>query len=521
MRHYLKAGLVLATLLMSGVRPAGGQVPVQATVQGVLVDFQDAELRLVIAALAEAGNVNVIYGEIPSRRVTLRMRQPLAREAVVDLLKNLARSNGLQVFEEAGFLRLEAGAGAPTPRTWDSASAAGTEVRLFVHRLKHARAEQLAGTIQSLFGGGRAAGNRPGLRAVPLSETLRESALPPARPDSAAAPITVGVELGGQRASLPGTLRGEVQIVAEERTNSLLVRSQAADWDILRQTIDALDVRPLQVMIEVVIAEVRKTSETGVSVTGTVSDGGTTPSVKGTLSGNTTGDFVLEILRKTTGLDLNLALTALASRGDVRIISRPVILAQNNQEARILVGTERPFVQASRSLPTDAGVRDQIIQYRDVGTKLTIIPTINDDGYVNLQILQEVSTATAEVQFGAPIISTREAATQLFIRDGQTAVIGGLIDRQYEKIRSGIPVLMDIPLLGALFGSTRRNATNSELFLFLTPHIIETDADIDRTRTGVRTATPQLRGALPDSALKLPVKPDTLRIRPDSVVIKP
>lgn len=511
---------MLATLVVSGVGSAVGQEPVRVTGQGILVDFQDAELRVVIAALAEAGNVNVIYGEIPSRRVTLRMRQPLAREEAVSLLKNLARSNGLQVIEEGGFIRLEAGAGVPTPRSQDSAAAAGTEVRLFVHRLKHARAEQLAGTIQSLFGGGRAAGNRPGLRPVPLSESLRESALPPARPDSVV-PITVGVELGEQRASLPGTLRGEVQIVAEERTNSLLVRSQAADWDILRQTIDALDVRPLQVLIEVVIAEVRKTSETGFSVTGTVSDGGTTPSVKGTLSGNTTGDFVLQILRKTTGFDLNLALTALASRGDVRIISRPVVLAQNNQEARILVGTERPFVQASRSLPTDAGVRDQIIQYRDVGTKLTIIPTINDDGYVNLQILQEVSTATAEVQFGAPIISTREAATQLFIRDGQTAVIGGLIDQQYEKTRSGIPVLMDIPVLGALFGSTRRNTTHSELFLFLTPHIVETDADIDRTRTGVRAATPQLREAVPDSLLKLPVKPDTVRIRPDSLVIKP
>jgi general secretion pathway protein D len=511
---------VLAVILVSGVRLAGAQDPVQVTRQGILVDFQDADLRLVIAALAEAGNVNVIYGEIPSRRVTLRMRQPLAPEAVVSLLKNLARSNGLQVIEEAGFLRLEAGTGVPTPSGPDSAKAAGSEVRLFVHRLKHARAEQLAQTIQSLFGGSRAAGSRPGLREVPLSETLRESALPPARPDSAA-PITVGVELGGQRASLPGTLRGEVQIVAEERTNALLVRSQSADWDILRQTIDALDVRPLQVLIEVVIAEVRKTSETSLSVTGSVSDGGTTPSVKGTLSGNTTGDFVLEILRKRTGLDLNLALTALASRGDVRIISRPVVLAQNNQEARILVGTERPFVQASRSLPTDAGVRDQIIQYRDVGTKLTIVPTINDDGYVNLQILQEVSTATAEVQFGAPIISTREASTQLFVRDGQTAVIGGLIDRQYEKTKSGIPVLMDIPVLGALFGSTRRNTTNSELFLFLTPHIVETDADLDRTRAGVRTAAPLLREALPDSTLKLPVRPDTSRVRSDSLVVRP
>ena len=123
----------------------------------------------------------------------------------------------------------------------------------------------------------------------------------------------------------------------------------------------------------------------------------------------------------------------------MRIVSRPVILAQNNQEARILVGSERPFVQVSRSLPTDAAVRDQVIQYRDVGTKLTITPTINADGYVNLQVLQEVSTATAETQFGAPVISTREASTHLFVKNGHTAVLGGLIDRQQEKTRVGHP----------------------------------------------------------------------------------
>jgi general secretion pathway protein D len=183
-------------------------------------------------------------------------------------------------------------------------------------------------------------------------------------------------------------------------------------------------------------------------------------------------------------------------------MSRPVILAQNNQEARILVGSERPFVQVSRSLPTDAAVRDQVIQYRDVGTKLTITPTINDDGYVNLQVLQEVSTATAEVQFGAPVISTREAATHLFIKDGRTAVLGGLIDRQQERSKSGIPILMEIPLLGGLFGTTRNTTLNSELFLFLTPHIITTDDDSDRARKDLENRSTLLRDTLPSEKKK-------------------
>jgi general secretion pathway protein D len=230
-------------------------------------------------------------------------------------------------------------------------------------------------------------------------------------------------------------------------------------------------------------------------VSGRVADSKSDPTVRGTLKGSTAGDFVLEALRAGT-LDVNLALAALSTRGSVKIVSRPVILAQNNQEARILIGSERPFVQVSRSLPTDAAVRDQVIQYRDVGTKLTITPTINDDGYVNLQVLQEVSTATAETQFGAPIISTREASTYLFIKNGRTAVLGGLIDRQQERTKSGIPILMEIPLVGGLFGSHRTTSSNSELFLFLTPHIIATDEDADEVRRDVESGTPLLRDTM-------------------------
>jgi general secretion pathway protein D len=176
----------------------------------------------------------------------------------------------------------------------------------------------------------------------------------------------------------------------------------------------------------------------------------------------------------------------------VHILSRPVILAQNNQESRILIGSERPFIQVFRSLPTDAAVRDQIVQYRDIGTSLSIVPTIYADGYVNLTVQQEVSTATSEVQFGAPVISTREAQAQLFARAGQTVVMGGLIDEQRVTTRSGIPLLKDIPILGYLFGSTRDRRFQSELFLFLTAHVVETDEDVDRLMDAIEGAVDML-----------------------------
>jgi general secretion pathway protein D len=138
-----------------------------------------------------------------------------------------------------------------------------------------------------------------------------------------------------------------------------------------------------------------------------------------------------------------------------------------------------------------------VVQYRDVATSLTILPTINPDGYVNLQVLQEVSAATDVTQFGAPIISTREASTHLFVKDGQTAVLGGLVGRQTDKSRSGIPFLSRIPWLGALFGTVIEKTSTSELFLFLTPHVIASDDDLDAVRDRLKRDGSDTTGVKP------------------------
>ncbi|MFP4623675.1 MAG: type II secretion system protein GspD, partial [Gemmatimonadota bacterium] len=347
---------------------------------------------------------------------------------------------------------------------------------------------------------GRAGGMSPGRQ------------IPPVRLD-AEPEVSVGV--GGVAVpALPAEVAGDVQIVPDELTNSLLVRATEADYAIIRQAIDALDLRPLQALIEVLIVEVRRdrNHEVGVSF-GSIDSlsTGFDDRVGAALRGTAGGDFTLTV-RDLGYLGVDAAVSILSANGDVRILSRPVVLAQNNQEARILVGAERPFVQVFRSLPTESAIRDQIVQYRDVGTELTITPTINPDGYVNLEVIQEVSTATSETQFGAPVISTREAATRLFVRDGQSVVIGGLIDEQRDRTRSGVPFLKDIPVLGYLFGTTRDHRIQSELFLFLTPHIVETDGDVDRIRGAIEGRT-ELLPAIPAPLLEpepAPVPPDTV-----------
>ncbi len=496
-RPFVITLLALFSVVAGG---AAAQEPaaVQTTAQGLLFDFQDADLRVVLAALGEAGRLNLVYSELPSRRVTLRTNQPIAADQILPLLKSLAASNGLKLTEEGGFVRIEDLGSREARSAPRRDTIAPPDLRLFVYRLKHARATKLAGTLQAIFGG---SGNRQaaafgGQTGSTLSQELRRQQIPPAEVGQAP---QVSVELGPARTpNIPAQLRGEVQIVPDEATNSLLVRAQPQDWEVLRQSIETLDLRPLQVLIEVLIAEVQTTSDFQLGVSGRVGDDSTKVgnATSATLQGSSAGDFAMRIMR-VGRINVDVALSALSSGGNVRIISRPVLLAQNNQEARILIGSERPFVQVFRSLPTDAAVRDQVVQYRDVGTQLTLTPTINDDGYVNLQMAQQVSNATAEVQFGAPVISTREASTHLFVRDGQTAMIGGLVDRQQDRSRSGVPVLKDIPLLGHLFGTTQRSETRSELFLFLTPHIIATDEDTDRVREGAARGVELFRPGLP------------------------
>jgi general secretion pathway protein D len=150
------------------------------------------------------------------------------------------------------------------------------------------------------------------------------------------------------------------------------------------------------------------------------------------------------------------------------------------------------------------GQTQQVVQYRDVGTSLTILPTINEDGYVNLAVVQGVSNATSETQFDAPVISTREASTQILARNGQTVVIGGLVDQQEDQTTAGIPYLKDIPILGRLFGYNRTVKGSSELFLFLTPYIISTDTDADLVRERIEQTRPTGE-ILPEESLTPPV----------------
>jgi len=411
-------------------------------------------------------------------------------------------------------------------------------LRTYVYRLKHASADELAGVLGELFGTGTTGGvsGRSRVRSLQdrsLSRTLgnfrnRELEALEARRGNVF-PILRGQGVAGDTTGQAvAGLAGRTTIVPDPATNSLVIRTAAANYPVLEETITALDIRPPQVLLEVLIAEISldRSTQYGIDWTAASSlrglrndsvSGGTGLVLPDTLLGRT-GDYFLRVV--TFGrIDVRATLRAIAARANVRVLSTPHILALNNEEARILVGSQVPFSQSTRS-GLDVVV-DRVVQYRDVGTQLTVIPTINTDGYVTLRILQEVSALTQQTlaaALGAPIITTREAETSAIVKDRQTIVIGGLIGDERVVTESGIPILKDIPLLGYLFKSRSSSTLRTELAVFLTPYVVYSDENaaeiLERERARLREMQRELETALPRN----PVVPSS---RPPAAVPPP
>ncbi len=479
-----RALFVIAT--MAGATQTSAQRPVSDQGDSVTIHLVNVDLRVAVSALAPYLDRPVVFGAVPALRVTLETPHPVPRAEITRLLTGVVISQNLDftIDSTAGLYRImpHPPASPPPPpggiRGADGIVRAADAPQLFVIHLSHARAADVAATVNALYGRASALGEPGSERSGTgtLGSQLAQSAFQPlATPTSPGNPSPAGS--GGHGA----TLTGEIAIIPDAGTNSLLIRANASDYELLAAAVRELDVRPLQVLIEVLIVEVTKNSNFAAGlglafptqqVKGSpVSIGGSTPSAG-------LGDFALNVMR-SGGLAFTAALTSAATKGEARILSRPIVLAENNEEAEILVGSQQPFIQVQQT-QVGAVAQNQVVQYQDVGTKLTVKPTISTDGYVQLQLTQEVNQATATVQFNAPVISTRTLRTRLLVRDSQTVVLGGLSSREKDRTSEGIPVLSSIPVFGTLFGQQSRTGSETEFFLFLTPRIVKTDADAAR-----------------------------------------
>ena len=388
-------------------------------------------------------------------------------------------------------------------RTLDAAPAGESGLRTYVVNLKYAAAEDLAAALGQLFGINVGNVGSTSLADRSLSRTLdsfrsREldtfrsrsgMAAGPLTPMAGTAPTGTASPMAAPRDSASGLLVGRTTIVANAPTNALVIRTAPPNYPMLRETIEALDTRPAQVLFEVTIAEIAlgRGFEFGIDWAA-VNRGEDVLGQFGNPEVPDTGSSSA-VLRMTylNGTAVRTLLRTLASRSEVRVLSTPEVIAANNREATILVGSKVPFISSTR-LGNDVSI-DRAVQYQDVGTKLSILPTINDDGYISVQLLQEVSTLTQQTvaaALSAPVISTREASTRAVLRDGQTAVIAGLIGESQTVRDEGLPFLKDLPVVGALFRRQATTRQRSELAIFVTPYLVRTDAEADAVRDRIR-----------------------------------
>jgi type II secretory pathway component GspD/PulD (secretin) len=174
--------------------------------------------------------------------------------------------------------------------------------------------------------------------------------------------------------------------------------------------------------------------------------------------------------------DYTATLQFLSSYGDIEIISRPKIAVLDNQEASIMVGSREAYITQTQSQGESTTVTSENVEFIDVGIKLNVTPSINEEGIITMLIRPEVSsvreTITTAIGSRVPIVETSEAETTVKIEDGKMIIIGGLLKEESRDDTVGIPVLSKLPILGWLFGSKATLTRNTEIVFLITPHLI-------------------------------------------------
>jgi len=371
--------------------------------------------------------------------------------------------------------------------TLDSPTGAGGNIHV-VH-LKNAEAVKVAETLRAIYLGESAL-------AAPRSATPSGAPAMTAPPGASPMIAPLGASAPAQSASAsPGIIQ------ADAATNSIIINAPDAIYNNLRAVLDKLDVRRAQVYVEALIAEITadKAAEFGIQWQDLGAAGRTDNSARGfggTNFGGTGQNILgLSLNPATAGRGLNIGVVrgrvtipgisgeilnlgilvrALETDSNANILSTPTLLTLDNEEARIIIGQNVPFITGSYAVSAAATTPTpfQTIERRDVGLTLRIKPQISEGGTVRLQIYQEVSSIQDSTNFAGVITNKRSVESTVLVDDGQIVVIGGLIQDSVKDGVEKVPVLGDIPVLGALFQYKTRSRTKTNLMVFLRPVVV-------------------------------------------------
>lgn len=372
------------------------------------------------------------------------------------LIVPIAYSNDLVVFakEPAALARA---------RFWlaqlDRPAQLGDAPQIYVYQVLNTDAKTLADTVNMVLTGGAAA-----------QQATAANQPPPGSP-----PVP-GSIIGAPAQPAPAvTNRGG--LVVDTISNRLIFQGTAADYNRILPLLQKLDQPPGEVLIQVTIAEITLSDETRFGIeffTQQLSNAGNGFRLNNGGLGLGSDGLSIGIFSG----DVDAAINAIAKNSQVNVLSKPRIVARSGSTAQIQVGQDVPIITSQRASNTQGqgGQTDvlQQVDYRKTGVLLNIEPVIFSRDRVNLVISQEVSTAeqTSTADIASPTISTRNLDTELSVEDGQTVVLGGLIQDNVAQGNSGIPLLKDIPIAGHLFRSNSVTQTRTELLVLISAYIL-------------------------------------------------
>ncbi len=279
---------------------------------------------------------------------------------------------------------------------------------------------------------------------------------------------------------------GGGRVTVDVGGNRMIFRGTASQFAQLRRLMEELDTATPQVLVELTIAEVTLTDETrfgvewflqqriGSAQIGIDTRGG---------SAREDGGLGATYSRVFSNGSVQAALNAIATNRNLNILSTPRLMARSGGEAEILVGQDVPIITSQRASDNQTGGDTDIlqsVQYRQTGVILNIRPVVYGDGRVDIEIYQEVSSQQPNEtsSIDSPLILNRSVSTQLSLREGTTGVIGGLIQDSYTRTQTGVPMLKDVPVLGAAFRSDGVTGDKVELVVLVTPYVVRNEDDM-------------------------------------------
>ncbi len=300
-----------------------------------------------------------------------------------------------------------------------------------------------------------------------------------------------------------------VRVFADGVLNRLVIRCTPRTYASVKALLDKLDVVPAQVLLQILMVEVTLTESTqfGLEFSGTASKGNTkmlfgTNYSNNSSGGNTLSPFVTDANGNTTirtgsnrqdGFTMGIGdsknpqtqfgyIRAQAGNGQVKVISSPQLLVSSHTEAKIQVGQDVPIITGSVTNSSSNGNATETYEYQKTGVELTVTPYVTSTDLISLDILQSMSQATANTlspQISSPIITKREIETSMTIANGQTMVLGGLIQERSNDTLDSLPIINQIPFLKRLLGSTNASVERTEVLVLITGYIVNEHSEID------------------------------------------